>query len=229
MVWVIGALALSYLVGGFPTAIIAGKVLRGIDVRDYGSRNAGATNVWRVLGAGPAIAVLLVDALKGVAAVLFLSRVGPETGVLGATTMQVLCGLFAIMGHIWTVFARFKGGKGVGTAAGVFGALAPWAVLIALACFVLVVALTRYISAGSITAAAVLAAVLIGQYTLFPGSIPLITVIIGSAAAILVIAKHHTNIRRLLNGTENKFGRPASSAPRARTTQGRPNSREQPS
>lgn len=225
----IGALLLSYVVGGFPTAIIAGKVLRGIDIRDYGSRNAGATNVWRVLGVAPAIAVLLIDAFKGVVAVVFVSRVGASGGMLDGTTLQVLCGLFAIVGHVWTVFARFRGGKGVGTAAGVFGALAPWAVLIALVCFILVVALTRYISAGSIAAALVLAAILFSQYLLIPGSLPLITVLIGTAVAVLVVVKHHSNIHRLLNGTENKFGRPASVAFAAESTPGgssaSPNSR----
>lgn len=219
MVWVIVAFVLSYLVGGFPTAIVAGRVLRGIDIRRYGSRNAGATNVWRVLGAGPAIAVLLIDALKGVVAVVLVSRLGAPGGMLEGATLQVLCGSCAIVGHIWTVFAGFRGGKGVGTAAGVFGALAPWAVAIALGCFILIVALTRYISAGSIAAAAVLVTVLAGQYVVFPGSIPPVTVVIGTAAGLLVIVKHHSNIRRLMNGTENKFGRPASSAPASQPEQ----------
>jgi len=215
MVWVIGALVLSYLVGGFPTAILAGKLLRGIDVRDYGSHNAGATNVWRVLGAKPAVGVLLVDAFKGVVAVVFISRIGAAGQLLDATTLEVLCGLMAIVGHIWTVFAGFRGGKGVGTAAGVFGALAPWAVLIALVSFVAVVALTRYISAGSITAGVVLAAALIVQHALYPETLPHIVMVVGTVVAFLVIVKHRSNIRRLLNGTENRFGRPASAAPTA--------------
>ena len=205
MTWTILALLASYLVGGLPTAIIAGKVLRGIDIRQHGSRNAGATNAWRVLGPVPGSVVLLIDAAKGAAAVMLVAQLGAPGGLLDGATMSVLCGLAAIAGHVWTPFAGFRGGKGVGTAAGVFGALAPWCVLIALACFVAVVAITRYISAGSITAATVLALAMLVQRFLAPDSLSLGAVAVGVLVAVLVIAKHYTNIRRLLNGTENRF------------------------
>jgi glycerol-3-phosphate acyltransferase PlsY len=207
------ALVLSYLVGAFPTAIIAGRILKRIDVREYGSHNAGATNVWRVLGAGPAIAVLLIDALKGALAVVVLGTIGVSNGFLDAQTTGVLCGVMAIAGHIWTVFAGFRGGKGVGTAAGVFAALAPWGTLAALVCFVAVVALTRYISAGSLTAAVVLPASLVIQRVLRPETLSSAVVVIGCSVAALVIVKHRTNIQRLLNGTENRFGKPATAQP----------------
>ncbi|HOF62162.1 MAG TPA: glycerol-3-phosphate 1-O-acyltransferase PlsY [Candidatus Latescibacteria bacterium] len=206
------ASVLSYLLGAFPTAIVVGKLLRGIDVRDYGSRNAGATNVWRVLGAGPALFVLAIDALKGAGAVLLIARIASDCCPWDPLTTQVICGMMAVVGHIWTVFAGFRGGKGVGTGAGVFAALAPWCVLIALVSFVAVVALTRYISAGSITAAFVLAAGLVIQRLFFPESLPIPVVVIGCVVAVVVIVKHRTNIQRLINGTENRFGKPASAA-----------------
>ena len=218
MLWVLIGLVASYVIGGFPTAIFAGKIVRGIDVRDYGSHNAGATNVWRVLGAGPGLTVLLIDAGKGVLCVLavapFAASMGGPNFPVDAGTMQVLCGVMAIVGHIWTIWAGFKGGKGVGTAAGVFGALAPWCILIALAAFALVLALSRYVSLGSITAAITLAASIAVQYFVF-NALPLAVVIAGAAVATTVVVTHHGNIRRLLSGTENKFGRPASAAPEA--------------
>ena len=216
MLWAVAALVVSYVIGGFPTAIFAGKILRGIDVRDYGSKNAGATNVWRVLGAGPGIAVLLIDAGKGVLCVLgvptLVTSLAGGSVPLPAGLLPVLCGIMAIVGHIWTVWAKFKGGKGVGTSAGVFGALAPWCLLIALATFALVLAVSRYVSLGSITAAIVLALTMGVQYFVFE-TLPMPVFIAGALVATTVVLTHHANIRRLLSGTENKFGRPASAAP----------------
>ncbi len=219
MIWAGVALLVSYLIGGFPTAIYAGKVLRGIDVRDYGSHNAGATNVYRVLGAGPGIGVLLTDAGKGVLCVLGVSAAvvylaGPGgLGPVAPELLEVICGIGAIVGHIWTVWARFKGGKGVGTSAGVFGALAPWCLLIALVTFAVLLTVFRYVSLGSISAAVVLAGCLVVQYYTYPGTVHVAVVVAGLAIAVLVVVKHTSNIKRLLAGTENTFGRPASAAP----------------
>jgi len=213
MLWLAVALVVGYLVGGFPTSIIAGKVLRGIDVRDYGSGNAGATNVWRVLGAGPAIGVLAIDAAKGVAAVLLVSRLVPPGAAPSPDLVRMLCGVMAIVGHVWTPFAGFRGGKGVGTAAGVLGALAPWAVLAAVVAFVVVVALTRYISLGSIAAAAVLPFELVVQRIVAPATVPWTLVVAGIVICLLVILRHRSNIRRLMKGTENRFGKPATAGP----------------
>ena len=229
MTWTVFALAVSYLAGGMPTAIIAGKLLRGIDIRQYGSRSAGATNAWRVLGPRAGSVVLLIDAAKGVAAVLLVSRLGTVGGALDQGTIAVLCGLAAIAGHVWTPFAGFRGGKGVGTAAGVFGALAPWALLFALTCFVAVVAATRYISAGSISAAAALASAMIVQHVVAPESLPLGAVVVGVVVATLVIAKHRANVRRLLNGTENRFSFSGSAEPVAASDPAEPAAAEQPS
>lgn len=214
MLPIVAALAGSYLVGGAPTAILFGKLLRGIDVREFGSRNAGATNVWRVLGAGPAITVLLIDAAKGVGAVLIVSRLA-AAAPLPLDTLQVLCGLMAIVGHVWTPYARFRGGKGVGTAAGVFGALAPIALATALAVFIVVVSTTRYISAGSISAAVTIPLTMAVQYFVAPASMPLATLAIGCVVGVLVVVKHRPNISRIMNGTENRFGKPSTAAPEA--------------
>ena len=215
MFWFVLALAASYLVGGIPTALIVGKLLRGIDVREYGSKNAGATNAWRVLGPKPGITVLAIDAAKGVVAVLLLAEVAaiPLHPVAEPQTMAILCGLAAIVGHIWTPYAGFRGGKGVGTAAGVFGAIAPIPVLAALIVFIVVVATTRYISAGSLCAAVVLPAVLIAQYRMTPDETSLVTVVAACAVGLLVIVRHRTNIRRIIAGTENRFGRTTGADP----------------
>jgi len=125
-------LLIAYLFGSFPTAIIAGKLMRKIDIRDYGSGNAGATNVFRVLGWKAALTVLLIDMLKGFIPVFWITPMihsDPQTVIY----YQIGAAIAAIIGHIWTVFAGFKGGKGVGTSAGVFLALAPVSLLIALA------------------------------------------------------------------------------------------------
>lgn len=213
MFWLSLALISSYLVGGIPTALIVGKLLRGIDVREYGSRNAGATNAWRVLGPKPGITVLAVDAAKGVVAVLLIAEVAavPLNPIVASPTAAILCGLAAIVGHIWTPYAGFRGGKGVGTAAGVFGAIAPIAVIAALIVFIAVVAATRYVSAGSISAAIVLPATLIVQYRVAPDSTSLVTVIAACAVGLLVIVRHRTNIRRIVAGTETRFGASSNS------------------
>ena len=204
MPWTVVAAILSYLAGGIPTAILSGKVLRGIDIREHGSKNAGATNAWRVLGAPIGAAVLLIDAGKGVAAVLLIPEIAAR-GAFDPAMIQAICGLMAIVGHVWTPFAGFRGGKGVGTAAGVFGALAPWCVAIALLFFVVVVAVTRYISAGSIVGATTLASLIVAQHVMWPETVSLPAAAAMSIVAILVIVKHRANISRLLNGTENRF------------------------
>lgn len=208
MVWFILAFVVAYLVGGIPTALIAGRVLRNIDIREYGSQNAGATNAWRVLGPKAGIAVLAIDAAKGVVAVLGIARIAllPSHPVVDAQTSAILSGLAAIIGHVWTPYAGFRGGKGVGTGAGVFGAIVPIPIVAALVAFVAVVALTRYVSAGSISAAIVLAAVLVAQYALSPNAPSLIVVVSACAVCALVIVRHRANIRRIIAGTENRFG-----------------------
>ncbi len=195
---------ISYLLGSFPTAIIAGKLLKNIDIREHGSGNAGATNVFRVLGWKAAIVVLLIDMVKGFVPVFYLA---PE---LAPTTQQIIyfqliAAIAAILGHMFTIFAGFKGGKGVGTSAGAFLGLAPLPLLLALAVFILVVALTHYVSLGSLLASLVFVALLFLQRFVLNMAIP--DVLLGISVVIvgLIWYAHRSNIKRLLQGTENRL------------------------
>ena len=198
-------LVASYLLGAVPTSYIAGRLLRGIDLREHGSKNLGATNLYRVLGWRVAVPVGLFDMAKGLIPVLlFAPRVS------SSQTFALVCGLMAMVGHVFSVFVGFKGGKGVATAAGVMLGLTPAALLIALVVWIAVVALTGYVSLGSIVAAAV-----------FPVLVRLIDppeqpeiLWLDIAAAAGIIWLHRANIRRLLRGTENRFGRRAAPHPR---------------
>jgi glycerol-3-phosphate acyltransferase PlsY len=187
----------AFLLGAIPFGFLAGK-LKGIDLREHGSGNIGATNTLRVLGAGPGVAVLLLDVLKGCLPALLAQRLSLSPWwVMGA-------GLAAILGHTFSPFLRFKGGKGVATSLGVLVGLSPAVAGLSLLVFLLVVLATRYVSLGSLLAAvaqAVLFFVLSEElpYRLF-----------GVLAALFVIAKHRSNIERLRNGRESKFGQKKS-------------------
>jgi glycerol-3-phosphate acyltransferase PlsY len=195
----------SYLLGAIPTSYLAGRLFRGIDLREHGSRNLGATNLYRVLGWRYAIPVGLLDAAKGLVPVLvFAPRVSPSE------LFALICGLTAVVGHAFSVFVGFKGGKGVATAAGVMLGLAPVALAVAAAVWVVLVFLTGYVSLGSIAAAAVfpVAVVLLDP----PAQPQMLWLDIAVAAAIIWF--HRGNIQRLLKGTENRFGRRAATASR---------------
>ncbi len=215
MLTLIAVLLLGYLVGSFPTAILAGKVLRGwdFDIRNEGSGNAGGTNVFRVLGWKPGLFVTLVDVFKGMAATLWVSKWQPfGTAYIDVTVMPILAGLAAVCGHIWTMFAGFRGGKGVGTAGGMIIALYPIAALICLLVFASVVYLTRYVSVGSITAALSLPVVLALMQVWFQQDIPDALFEFSILVSVLIIFTHRKNIRRLIEGTENRFGKPRTAA-----------------
>ncbi len=205
---------LSYLVGSIPTSIIISKLVMGIDIRDHGSGNAGGTNVYRVMGWKYGILVILLDALKGVLAVVFVARLhygnmpfNNATPFDDFTLVQILAGVSAIIGHVWTVFAGFKGGKGIATALGMLIIVATIDMLVALGVFVLVVAYSRYISLGSIMAAIAVPLTLIVRENIFhvdiPGYSTLLPFIIG--VSVLVIFTHRKNVVRLMNGNENKI------------------------
>ena len=207
MISLVVIILLSYLVGSFPTSIVVGRMLRGIDIRDYGSKNAGGTNVFRVLGWKPGLFVAAVDVGKGVLATLLVSRIqiGPEPIPLDHTLVQIIAGSAAVVGHIWTVLAGFKGGKGVATGAGMLVALFPEAALICLLIFFAVVLTTRYVSVGSITATSSLPFVLFFLDRLFNQSVPRSMYILSICVSGLIVYTHRANIRRLLAGTENRF------------------------
>jgi len=207
MLSIILIVVLGYLIGSFPTSIITGKILRGIDIREHGSGNAGATNVFRVLGWKPGIFVMAFDIFKGFAVTFWISRIAIDMVPLNLELMQIIAGCAAIFGHIWTIFANFHGGKGVGTAAGMLIALYPLALLICLGIFIIVFLLSRIVSLSSISAAISLPIVLtIFRYGINK-PVPLSLYLFGFFASALIIYTHRSNIKRLLNGTENRFDR----------------------
>jgi len=189
----------AYFLGSIPFGLLLAKLFGGSDVRKAGSGNIGATNVARVAGPVAGILTLLLDAAKGSAAVILAARLTNESAM-----WMMVAGFLALIGHCFPVWLRFKGGKGVATAAGVFLALCPPAMLGALLLFILVVAFWRYVSLGSIAAAA---AIPLLMYLLWaPHHAPPHVVTFGSLAiAMLVIYKHDANIQRLVEGEEPKF------------------------
>ncbi|HXE96894.1 MAG TPA: glycerol-3-phosphate 1-O-acyltransferase PlsY [Dongiaceae bacterium] len=185
-------LVAAYMVGSIPTGLLLGKAY-GIDVRKEGSGNIGATNLYRTVGRKVGIITLIGDCLKGLLPVVLVkfSALPPE--------FAVWVGLAAFCGHVFSVFLKFKGGKGVATALGVFLALAPFAVAVAIALFAGFMLIWRYVSLGSIFAAAAMPLVVYIQ----GGSRALLTATV--IISLIIIARHHENIRRLLSGTESKF------------------------
>jgi glycerol-3-phosphate acyltransferase PlsY len=212
--YILTALA-AYLLGSIPFGFLVAKA-KGIDIRSVGSGNIGATNAMRVLGKPAGIFVLLSDVLKGYAASAFLPpiiynwliphysglfRYFHDTPVEFQMRFYLVAGIFAVLGHNYTCWLKFKGGKGIATTAGVYLALAPWALLVALVVFILTVAWTRYMSVGSISGAVALPVTVwaIPPHNLLLG-------IVTTALGALAIYKHKSNIQRLLAGTENRFG-----------------------
>ncbi len=187
---------LAYLLGSIPTGLLVARS-RGIDIRTVGSGNIGATNVFRILGKPAGTLVLLVDALKGFAACKCLSFAS-ETTV--AEHPAMMAGLCAILGHNYTCWLKFKGGKGIATTAGVLLALVPLGLVLALAVWLIVFALSRYVSLASMATALCLpfAVWLTGSS---PSLVRLMTLV-----SVLALCKHQANIRRLLKGTEHRFG-----------------------
>lgn len=202
-----GILILGYLVGSVPVGLIVGKLVKGIDVREYGSGNIGFTNVWRTLGIGPGIVVFVLDVAKGVGPVV-LSR------ALGFNPLAVIgAGLLAVLGHNFSVFIGFRGGKGVATSLGVIIGI-NWAIaLTALALWGLLVAATRYVSVSSIIAAASVPALMWLSPMIYRRAVPLEYRIFALAAAVLILFRHSSNLKRLKAGTEPRLGRPARRPP----------------
>ncbi len=204
---------LSYLVGSIPTSILISKLVRGIDIRNYGSGNAGGSNVFRVLGWKWGILTILLDALKGAIAVILVARFYLDrfpfnnvTPFDDFTLVQIICGVAAVIGHVWTLFAGFKGGKGIATGLGVLIMIVTVDMALALGVFFLVVGFSRYISLGSLAAAVSVPLIMIirenifnvdirGYHTILPFAILL---------AVFVVYTHRANIERLLQGSERK-------------------------
>jgi glycerol-3-phosphate acyltransferase PlsY len=194
----------AYFLGSIPTGYLVARA-KGIDIRTTGSGNIGATNAMRVLGKPAGIFVLLMDALKGYAAVAWLCPSVMKLfnlPVADAETLRIVAGIAAVLGHNFTCWLKFKGGKGIATSGGAYLALAPLAVGVAVAAFVLAVLLTRYVSIGSIASAIALPAAVWCLQTdnLFLG---IVTTVLGAMA----IYKHKSNIKRLMAGTESRLGK----------------------
>lgn len=186
-------LLVAYLLGSIPVGYIIGVWFRKIDIRKYGSGNIGTTNAFRILGTKPAITVLTLDLIKGLIPTYMAIH-------YGSPALGVLAGLLAMAGHNWSIFLKFKGGRGVATGAGVVLALTPKIIIIAFLVFVAIVFITRYVSLGSIIGAILVPVMMI----YFKEPLPYI--IFGIVASIFVVVRHIPNIKRLLAGTEFRIG-----------------------
>jgi glycerol-3-phosphate acyltransferase PlsY len=202
ILYIVIAVFLGYLFGSIPSAVWVGKIFHGIDVREHGSGNAGATNVIRVLGWKTGIPVIIIDVAKGwLAAYLPVLFTLSEKGSGQLTGLQIITGLAAIIGHIYPVFAGFRGGKGVGSTFGVLLALHPLLTLCCLGVFLLVLFITGYVSVSSMSAGLAFPVLL---FTLF-NTPSLLFKIFSVFIAIALILTHKKNIKRLLNGEESRF------------------------
>lgn len=206
---------ISYLIGSIPTAVIISKRFFGFDIREKGSGNMGSTNAFRILGVKWGIAVQVIDILKGIAAVFVVAQLfqGGEMPFINhtpfedLTLLKIIAGVCAVVGHIWSVFVNFRGGKGINTAVGMLIGVAPVEVGIIALIFLLTVFASGYISLGSILAAVALPTTMALRYNIWhveiQGYHTLIFFFIG--LSLLVLYTHRTNIKRLLAGNENRF------------------------
>ncbi len=201
ILWVVALGLGAYLLGSIPSAVWIGRTLYRTDVREHGSGNAGATNVLRTLGPGAAAAVLVVDVLKGYAAVALALLLPESAGIYGIYNMKIVLAVAVVLGHIFPVFAGFRGGKGVATLTGAVLGIAPGAVLLCAAVFALVLALWRYVSLASMIAGIMLP---VFATTVFHVRyMPL--VLFFCLISVLLVVTHRKNISRLLHGTESRI------------------------
>jgi len=206
---------LSYIVGSIPTSIILSKWRHGFDIRSKGSGNAGGTNVFRVLGWKSGVFVIVVDALKGVVATTIVARLFWDpalpfynhTPFDDFTIIQMICGGAAMIGHVWTMFAGFKGGKGIATGAGMLIGIAPTEFAVSMAVFFIIFFAFRYVSLGSIMAAAAFPLSLIIRYNILSDEIHSYKTLVffSTGIALFLIYSHRANIKRLIDGTERKI------------------------
>ena len=188
-----GGFLLGYVFGSIPCGLWLVKAFHGIDIRNYGSGNIGTTNVFRTVGPKTAAAVLAGDMLKGIVALYIISKFSADPVIVAVTALG------ALLGHNYSLFLGFKGGKGVATGLGLFLYMLPWGAASGLGVWIIIVLITRYVSLGSVIAA--LAAASAGWYLNYP--VPF--AVFGTLACLFVIIRHKDNIRRLLDGTESKI------------------------
>lgn len=204
---------ISYFLGSIPGALWSSKGLHGVDIRNYGSHNAGATNAFRVVGWQAGALATVVDFGKGflsagvVASIIRIDPI-PNLGIFGwesATVLGLLAGVVAVVGHMFPIFANFEGGKGVNTAAGVLFALTPLTMAITLGIFAVVLFTWRYVSLASITAAVAFPTIVALRRYVFGAELDPSLLLFGSVLGLGIIVAHQSNIRRLWNGTESRI------------------------
>ena len=217
MISFIVIIILSYLLGSIPTSIWVGKLFKGVDIREHGSGNAGATNTFRILGWKAGVAVSLIDLAKGFTAAYYISQIGYITGgvlpqivIFGVewetdVFMRLIAGAAAVGGHMYPLYAKFKGGKGVITAAGMLYGIEPISITLAITVFAIVLFSSRYVSLASITANFSYPIFLLILKYGFDWPIDGSLIVISAIVATTIIVKHHSNIRRLIQGNENRI------------------------
>ena len=205
--WYLLMIPAAYLLGSLPSGVIVAKAAGGVDVREQGSRSTGMTNVMRTVGVGPAILVLALDVGKGALAVLGARLVaqGVDLPPTGQWYLEMACAIAALAGHNWSIYLRFRGGRGIATGLGALLALSPWMGALAVVAGLPVIALSRYVSLGSLMGVAfggmgILALSIAGVHPIAYG-------LYGAIGAVLITFRHRENIRRVLAGTESRLGR----------------------
>jgi len=204
---------ITYLIGSIPFGFVLVKAIKGIDIREHGSKNVGATNAMRVAGKPVGIAAFILDMLKGFVPVLIVSKVYTNIAgtynnelVLNKDTLAIICGIAAILGHIFPVYLKFKGGKAAATSCGVFLFLAPAPLAIAVVVWVITTFVSKFVSLGTMSASIAFAvSILLINEKAFSTDIGLS--IFAIIMSVLIIILHKSNIKRIIKGTENKIGR----------------------
>ena len=206
MPWIIIGITISYLVGSIPTAYLFGRLLKGIDIRQFGSGNVGATNALRVLGKGPGITVLFLDILKGYIAVVFVGNfVASRFSGISLEALRILLGISCISGHNWTIFLRFKGGKGIATTLGVLIGLATqMAALRTILALVIVTWLVVFVISKIVSLSSLVAGVSLPIFTLLFRQSAVLTAT-SILLAVFVVLRHKNNLIRLFQGTEPRL------------------------
>ena len=195
----------SYLIGSIPFSIIISRLFKKIDIRQYGSKNPGATNVFRVVGPQAGIIVLILDIAKGFFAAYFLTGLWGTESIIAPIYLKLLAGVAVILGHVFSVFAKFKGGKGIAVGAGVFLALIPLELMLGAVVFGIILAATRYVSLASLSASIFMCLSLMVEKYALRQNRPFILILTCFILTLLVFYTHRGNIKRLLNGTEPKI------------------------
>jgi len=215
MVSLLVVIVISYLLGSIPTSIWVGKLVKGVDIRNHGSGNAGATNTFRLLGWKPGVSVLTIDFLKGFTSAYWVSQLAYQVGAGPVSIipnwdvdpfLKILCGVVAVVGHMFPIFANFDGGKGVATAAGMLCGIEPISVAITAVVFAIVMFSSHYVSLASLVAAFIYPLMLVVLRYMFGWDIDGSVLIFGALVGLGIIVKHRGNIKRLLKGTENRIG-----------------------